>query len=146
MRPDNPSLAPPRTVRPEESLRVAAERMRDHGVGSLTVVDGQKLVGMVTDRDIALRVLCDAYDPDTTTVGEVMQTNPVSILLTATSADAAATMRREKVRRLPAVSPAGSVAGMVTHDDLVTQLSSRLEKVREVLGHQLVGSGPTESR
>jgi CBS domain-containing protein len=119
--------------------------MRDHGVGSLAVVDGQRLVGMITDRDIALAVLCEQIDPETTPVREVMKTNPVSILLTTTSSQAARKMRQAKVRRLPAVSPSMQVAGMVTHDDLVSRLSKRLCRIGETIQQQLVqsGHGPT---
>ena len=115
--------------------------MLDHGVGSLAIVDGQRLVGMITDRDIALSVLCDQTDPETTLIQDVMQRNPVSILLTATSAEASHKMRRAKVRRLPAVSSSGRVAGMVTHDDLVLQLATRLGRVGETIRRQLVKSG-----
>ena len=112
--------------------------MQVHGVGSLAVVNGQRLVGMITDRDIALSVLCDRIDPETTPIREVMRTNPVSILLTATSAEAADTMRQAKVRRLPAVSAGGQVAGMITHDDLICQLAKRLDWVGQAIGQQLL--------
>ena len=112
--------------------------MREHGVGSLAVVDGKRLVGMITDRDIALAVLCDSVDPDTTSVADVMRSNPVSIRLTTTASEAADTMRRSHVRRLPVVSPNDQVAGVVTHDDLVVQLAARLQSVGGILRRQLL--------
>ena len=145
MRLDKPSITHPRTASPDDTLYEAAVRMRDHGVGSLAIVDGQRLVGMITDRDIALAVLCEQIDPETTPIRQVMKTNPVSILLTTTSSEAARKMRQTKVRRLPAVSPSMRVAGVVTHDDLVSRLSKRLCRIGETIRQQIVepSHGPT---
>ena len=70
----------PRAVTPQTSVREAAQLMEQEDVGSLPVVDeGARLVGIVTDRDLAVRVLAQGSDPEQTRVGEVASTDIVAL-------------------------------------------------------------------
>ena len=69
----------PRTVSSDSSVAEAARMMRDEDVGLVPVVDGQRLVGTVTDRDITIRVVAEQKDPQSTQVREVASTDLVTI-------------------------------------------------------------------
>src|SRR5204863_8885008 len=95
----------PRAVRAETSVREAAGLMEEEDVGSLPVVEeGTQLVGIVTDRDVAIRVVGRGLDPDHTVVGEVASTDLVALTPDHDLDDALTVMAREQVRRLPIVA------------------------------------------
>ena len=70
--------ADPRSISPGDPIVEAARLMRDENVGSLPVSDDGRLVGMLTDRDIAVRVVAEGKSPESTPVGEVFSRNPVA--------------------------------------------------------------------
>lgn len=117
----------PATAQPEESIRQAAQRMESLGVGSLVVVDAERRpLGMITDRDLVLRVLRQGCDAETTPVGEVMRRPALMVTQKAPVAVAGRFMRRCGLRRLPIVDDEGRLAGIVAVDDLLQLLSSEL--------------------
>ena len=69
----------PRSIGPSASVVEAAQLMRDEHIGSLPITDGNKLVGMITDRDITTRVVAEAADLATTSVGDVYSQNLISV-------------------------------------------------------------------
>ncbi|MGH2921366.1 MAG: CBS domain-containing protein, partial [Gaiellaceae bacterium] len=71
--------AEPRSVDSSQPIVEAARLMRDEDVGSLPVVDDSRLIGMITDRDIALRVVAEGRSPEATTVGEAFSRDPVTV-------------------------------------------------------------------
>jgi CBS domain-containing protein len=93
----------PTTVAPEQSVAEAARLMRSEDVGSLPVVDGDRLVGMVTDRDVALRVVAEGRDPDGTKVGDIHSREVLAVTPEQYLDDALAEMARHQVRRLAVV-------------------------------------------
>ncbi len=102
---------------PEESLADAAIRMRDHGVGSLAVVEGEELVGILTERDL-LWAIADGAAPHVTRVGAYMSA-PAVVAAPDTDVIAASRMMVEHdVRHLPVVD-AGQLKGMVSARDLL---------------------------
>ena len=104
----------PRAVEPQTSVREAAQLMESEDVGSLPVVqDGARLVGVVTDRDIVVRVVAAGLDPESTAVGSVASRELVTLDPEDDLDDALALMAREQVRRLP----------IVREDELVGVLS-----------------------
>ncbi|MFE2261437.1 CBS domain-containing protein [Streptomyces griseosporeus] len=105
------------TVPPEASLAQAARLMRSGDVGDVLVVDGQQLVGVLTDRDIAVRAVAEGADPLTTTAHSVCTAHPVVIGPDEPVAAAVTLMRECAVRRLPVVS-GGRPVGMVSLGDL----------------------------
>lgn len=126
------------TIDADESVQVAAERMRLLHVGSVIVVqNGDRVVGVITDRDIVCRVVAERVDPETTPVRDVM-TEGVAVLRKTDSVDTAVhAMRTAGVRRLPVVDDDGVVAGIVTLDDLLVLLTAELgEAVHAVRDNQ----------
>lgn len=128
----------PCTATPDESVREAAVRMRDQGVGSLVVVDPeQRPVGMVTDRSLVVRVLRRRRDPDRTTLREVMDPDVVTVWEHAPSVMALRAMRREGVRRVPVVGDGGQLIGIVAADDALLSLTNTLDAVSGAVRSQL---------
>lgn len=129
-----------RQVEPEEKVSAAAARMRRYDVGTLMVVDSErKPIGIVTDRDLALRVLGEGRDPDRTRVSDVMTSYPSTLDLETPTEVALSTMQRLGVRRMPVVGPRGELAGMVSVDDLLAVLVPQLSDLSKVLAHSGAG-------
>jgi CBS domain-containing protein len=121
----------------------AAKLMRENHIGSLVIVDesdrGRIPVGMLTDRDIAIAVVAQALDPRTLTAGEVMSGELVTANEQDDMLDTLQRMRRRGVRRVPVLTAAGTLAGIVTLDDL-------LELVAEQLGDVVKAIATEQSR
>ncbi len=133
---------PVQTVRPDESLREAARRMREEGVGALVVVEpDDRVAGVVTDRDLALRVLQDGADADATEVRALLEREPVLVHADAPLALAAGLMRRRAVRRLPVVDRDEHLVGLVTADDLLRLLSRGLSGLAGAVAAQAPVAG-----
>jgi CBS domain-containing protein len=113
--------------------------MGDHGVGSVLVLDGYEVVGIVTDRDIAVRG-AGAGKPVTSTVDTVMTRNPVTIGGSADVVDAYQALKSAGVRRLPVVEDE-NLAGIITADDLLVALVLELGAVVSTVGHQMLEPG-----
>ena len=110
----------PETITLTSPIRQAAEVMERSDIGSVIVVANTGDVrGIVTDRDIALRVVAEARDPATTVVSDVMTPSPASIEPTAGVQEAVALMRQHDVRRLPVVE-GGRAVGVVALADIST--------------------------
>lgn len=114
------------TVALEAPVIVAAQRMRDRRVGCVVVSREGRPVGILTDRDLALRVVAAGRDAERTTVAQVVTFEAVSLLNTDTIETALGRMREFGVRRLPIVDEAGRITGIVTADDLLPLLAHEL--------------------
>jgi CBS domain-containing protein len=111
----------PRAVEANTSVREAARLMEGDDVGSLPVVEiegSARLIGVITDRDIALRVVAAGRDPETTAVSEVASGEVVTIAPDDDLDDALAHMARAQVRRLPVVTGDGELVGILSQADL----------------------------
>lgn len=118
----------------EDSVQTAAQRMHDRNVGTLIVVTaGNEPIGMVTDRDLALRVIGQARDPLTTTVGDVMTRSPRTIRDDADVDEALRLMRAGACRRLPVVDRSGVLAGLISLDDVLQSLASEFRGIDRLL-------------
>jgi len=107
----------PVTVPLTALIRAAAALMRDAQVGDVLVVDGERLIGIVTDRDLVVRGLAEGADPDIVSVAEVATASPVTVGPQDDPAEAVALMRRHGVRRVPVVEE-GVAVGVVSIGDL----------------------------
>jgi len=117
-----------------EDIHAAAQRMESRCVGTLVVLDEHEHpIGIVTDRDIALRVVGQGRNPEETSVGDVMTRSLRTLPEGAPLEGALAAMQSEGVRRLPVVDEAGLLVGMVSLDDVVAQLAGELSHVAEVM-------------
>jgi CBS domain-containing protein len=109
----------PRAVTVQTSVREAAQLMKDEDVGSLPVVeDGARLVGIVTDRDVAVRVVGGGLDPDTAVVGDVASTDVLALTPDHDLDEALKLMAREQVRRVPIVVRENELVGMLAQADV----------------------------
>jgi CBS domain-containing protein len=124
------------TVRFDETARDAARRMRERQVGSLVVVDGERPVGIVTDRDLAVRVLAAGLDAETTRASEIMTPSPTTVAEDASIASAVAQMRAGRFRRLPVVGPDGRLCGILALDDVVGNISQELAEIGPLLARE----------
>ena len=93
--------AAPQTIRPDMNAADAAGMMRSEDIGMLPVMDGGKLVGLVTDRDLVVRVMAERKDPEEVRVGDVVTSQPVTVSPDTRLSEARQLMERHKVRRLP---------------------------------------------
>ena len=109
------------TVAPGDTIRYAAEKMEALDVGSLPVCDGERLVGVLTDRDIAVRAVATGRDPNRTTVIETMTPHLVFGYEEQRLEDAVDLMREHEIRRLPVVDRARRLVGIVALADLATR-------------------------
>ncbi len=128
-----------RTVGPEETARFMAQHMDRADVGCLVVVEEGRPTGIVTDRDLALTLLCDGRDAGAVTAGELATRVPVAIHENAPLAEALHTLRQNGVRRLPVVDDAGKLTGILTADDLLKALALELSGLGGALSAQLSG-------
>lgn len=111
----------PATVSTASTLAEAAEKMRRHDAGAMIVLDdGQRVCGILTDRDIAVRAVAEGRDPKTTKVGEVASKDLQTLSPTDSVADAVRLMRERDVRRLPVVED-GRPVGVVSIGDLAQE-------------------------
>src|SRR4029450_2052823 len=105
-------------VRPETTLQEAAAKMKSFNVGPLPVCEGDKPVGIVTDRDIVIRAISEGRDPRTTTIRDVMTTNVVTVQETDDVKDAARLMKDRQIRRVVVVGADKRVTGIVSLGDV----------------------------
>lgn len=106
-------------VSPETTLRDAAERMQSLDVGVLPVCDNDRLVGVITDRDITVRATADGLDPFATQVGEVMSRNDLIVCLYDEDIEEATQkMRDHQIRRLPVLDRDHRLVGILALEDL----------------------------
>ncbi len=125
-----------RTIGAGEMLREAAKRMAEEGIGSLVVLQGRHPRGVLTDRDIALRVLRGDADPDTTTTLDAVGRDPIVMHDTSPLRAASAVMRRTALRRLPVVDAGGELVGLIAFDDLLRLVAKEVSGVAEVVAAQ----------
>jgi len=109
---------PVETIGPDASLTEAARRMEQKGVGFLPVVDGDDVVGVLTDRDIIIRAVARGMDPEQTQVEEVMTPRLVALPQDSGVEAASALMERKRVRRLLVTGEADALAGVISLDKL----------------------------
>jgi CBS domain-containing protein len=120
----------PRSIAKSVSVVEAAQLMREQDIGSLPITDDEKLVGMITDRDITTRVVAEAADPKMTTVEDVYSRDLISVEPDKDLEEALRLMARHQVRRLPVVED-GRLVGIVAQADIA--LSENETKTGELV-------------
>ena len=107
----------PRTIQASTPLQEAARLMRDEDVGSLPIVEGDRLKGMLTDRDIAIRAVAEGKDPQSTTAHEIASRELVTVDPEQGLDEALRLMARHQVRRLPVCEEDGRLVGILAQAD-----------------------------
>jgi CBS domain-containing protein len=105
-------------IHPEATLQEAAQKMKGLDVGPLPVCDGERLVGMLTDRDITIRATAEGRDPKTTKVQEVMTCEVISAFEDQGVTEAARLMEEHQIRRLVVLNRDKQLVGIVSLGDL----------------------------
>jgi CBS domain-containing protein len=125
---------------PSLSVDEAARLMRERHVGCIVVVeqgDGGRLpIGILTDRDIVMAVVAKDADAKTLRAGDVMTATVASVRESDTLYDVLSTMRSRGVRRVPVTGPHGTLAGILTLDDVLNALAGQLQALGSVVGRE----------
>jgi IMP dehydrogenase len=127
------------TINPDATIYEAATRMTEKGIGSLVVMAGDQMVGVITERDILIRVVAERRDPAATHVDEAMTTEVVCARLHTSLDEARGVMKNRRLRHLPVVSEAGELQGLVSIGDLNAQLNHDHEQTIHLLNEYIHG-------
>jgi CBS domain-containing protein len=121
------------TAGPSATVETLAMRMEEAKVGSIVIEEGMEPIGIVTDRDIAVRV--DARDRDARDVmaTDVMTEDPATVRANAGLFEVTQVMREHSVRRMPVVNDEGTLVGIITLDDVMALLTTELENLASVI-------------
>lgn len=115
----------PTCCQPAHTAVDVAELMQREDVGLVPVIsDNTKLIGVITDRDIVLKVVAAGRDPKATAVSEVMTTDPVSCLPQESIEAAMELMASRQIRRIPIVDKDGAIVGIVAQADIATRAAT----------------------
>jgi CBS domain-containing protein len=111
----------PCSIDADKPVAYAAKMMRDEGVGLAPIVEGDKLVGTLTDRDIAIRVVAEGRDPGSTKVRDVASKQVVTVDPQQDLDEALRLMAQHQVRRLPVVEEDGRLVGVLAQADVARE-------------------------
>jgi CBS domain-containing protein len=123
-------------IAPETKITEACHLMEQNNVGCLVAEHDGKLCGIVTDRDIALRVTGAKRDPETTTVKDIMTPDPIRISVDKDLHHLTTLMHAYHVRRVPIVNGFDTTVGIVTLDDLIAQLGDEMAEIGKAIGEE----------
>jgi CBS domain-containing protein len=115
----------PCAIDADKPVAHAAKMMRDEDVGLAPIVEGDRLVGTLTDRDIATRVVAEGRDPHSTRVLDVASTDVVTVDPQQDLGEAVRLMAEHQVRRLPVVEEDGRLVGVLAQADVARQSDDR---------------------
>jgi CBS domain-containing protein len=135
--------APVVTAGVDDTVEAAARSMRDRGVGCLIVTREGRPIGIVTDRDLVVRVIAEGRYLTSARLGDFVTYDPFTVSIRDSIESAAERMRRHGVRRIPVVDEEGKVVGIVTSDDLLALLGREIAAVCEGIENR---SDSTDSR
>jgi CBS domain-containing protein len=127
-------------VEPDTSITEACELMAQNNIGCLVVEQNEKLCGILTDRDIALRVAGTGKDSQTTRVKEIMTPDPIRISADKDLTQLTALMHAYHVRRVPIINGFDTTLGIVTLDDLVAQLGAEMWQIGRAISEEFRGT------
>jgi CBS domain-containing protein len=111
----------PCTIDADESVAYAAKMMREEDVGLAPVVEAERLVGMLTDRDITIRVVAEGRDPEQVKVRDVASSQLVTVTPQQDFDEALRMMAKHQVRPLPVVEEDGKLVGVVAQADIARE-------------------------
>lgn len=121
-----------RTIPSSATVLEAAKKMDDENVGALPVIDGEHVVGIVTDRDIVIRSTAADQQPSKMRVTEVMSAPAICGHADQTIEEAAAVLKENYIRRLPVLDESEQLVGMATADDLMVEIPERESTAADV--------------
>lgn len=131
-------------LKPNSPVLDAARAIERNRIGAVVVQDKGRVVGIVTDRDLAVRALGRARDASTTLVADVMTASPVTLTPADKVTDAIRVMQERNIRRIPLVEDE-RVVGMVTLDDLLLDEAAPLGELAAIVQSQIAEGGPAST-
>ena len=121
-----------KVVRPDSSVKEVVATMNKFDIGSIVVVQGDRPVGIITERDILRRIVQPCLAPETLTARQVMTSPLLTISETASIDEAAELMAKKKVKKLPVMNKQ-KLIGIVTLTDIVTKVPTMLSILEELV-------------
>lgn len=125
----------PVSVRPDDTVVSVARLMKEKDIGPVPIVennDSKKLIGIVTDRDLAIHVVAEGRDPNTTRVADVMSTDLITCRADEEIESALNAMSTNQLRRIPVVDGNSNLVGIIAQADIATRMN-KPEKTGEVV-------------
>jgi len=125
----------PVSAMPEDTVASVARLMKENDIGPIPIVENQKskkLVGIVTDRDLALKVIAEGRDPQTTPVKQVMSISVITCHDDDDIESALNAMSAQQIRRIPVVDNNNMLLGIIAQADIATRMDEP-EKTGEVV-------------
>ncbi len=116
-----------RTLGPENTVKEASEKMSKYWMGSIVIVDGSKIEGIITERDILSKIVAKGRNPGKTKVKEIMSKNVITIEESKPLADAVKLMKVNDIKKLP-VTDKGKLSGIITTTDIITSMNEEMRK------------------
>ena len=120
-------------ISPERNVAEACRVMEENNVGSLVVENNGKLCGIITDRDIALKVAGALRDPQKTAVKDVMTADPIRVSVDKDLRHLTSVMHAFHVRRVPIVNGHDTIVGIITLDDVVALLANEMSEIGKAI-------------
>ena len=131
--------APVRVLPPDATCMEAARMMRDENIGCIVVAEQDRPLGIVTDRDLVLRVMAPGGEAEKFQLRDVMTNEPIFVSADQSLDQVVAAMRDLAIRRVPAVDEHGNLCGMVSLDDVLLRLADQLGDLAEAVRAELAG-------
>jgi CBS domain-containing protein len=125
------------TTKQDATIKEAASVMSNRHIGSLVVLEKEKIVGIITERNI-LKSIADGLDPELTTVEEVMTKNVITIEPDKTIDDAVGLMAQHGIKKLPVVD-GSKLVGIITASDIIVVEPKLIESIANLLSIKLPG-------
>ena len=124
------------SVSPHTTISFVADLMKDKNIGCVIITEDHKPVGIVTDRDLALRIDISSQEKESAQISTIM-TNEVKTIRKDTGIfQAVQVMKSSKVRRLPVVDMGGRLVGLITVDDILRLLARELGEIARIIGNE----------
>ena len=124
-----------KVVRPDTSIKEVVATMNKFDIGSIVVVQGDRPVGIITERDILRRLVEPCLAPETLTARQIMSSPVLTTSETANIEETAKLMARKRVKRLPVINN-GKLVGMITYTDIVAKVPTLLSILEELVRPQ----------
>ena len=126
------------TIAPDASAYEAATLMERHNIGALLVLDGERVAGIVSERDLARKMVLSGQSPQNTPVSEIMQSKVRCVHVNHTNEDCMALMTNRRLRHLPVLDQ-DKLVGLISIGDLVKDIISEQQFIIEQLEHYIAG-------
>lgn len=124
------------SVSPQTTIAFVADLMREKNLGCVIITEDHKPIGIVTDRDLALRINIRSEEKESAEISTIMTTDVRTIRKDTGIFQAVQVMKSSRVRRLPVVDMGGRLVGLITVDDILRLLARELGEIARIIGNE----------